>query len=122
MQREDALDRLAVAGPQPDRQPERAEGDPDQRGEREQHQDPGGAGLEVGAEGERDRPGRRSPGSAPGAVTPASWPASSAEPRSGVSCRRLKNPCWMSPAIDWPAPMVANSAPCMKVSPSAKLR
>ena len=53
-QREDALDGFAVSGPQPDREADRAERDADHGGEREEHEDPGRPGLELGAEGERD--------------------------------------------------------------------
>ena len=58
----------------------------------------------------------------PRTSVPASWPAISAGPWSGVSWRRLKNPRSMSSAMDCPAPIVAKSAPCMKVRPSAKVR
>ena len=53
---------------------------------------------------------------------PASWPARIAHALSGVSCRRLRKPVWMSLASSVPAVIEANSAPCMNVTVSAKSR
>ena len=64
--------------------------------------------------------GRRPPGRAATQPTPASCPATSATPRIGVSDRRLRNPVWMSRARSVPAFIVANSAPCMNGTASAK--
>src|SRR5207248_534304 len=53
-------------------------------------------------------------------TTPPSWPPSTASRRIGVSVRRLRNPVWMSRARSVPAFIVANSAPWMKGTASAK--
>ena len=55
-------------------------------------------------------------------VTPARWPAINAGARNGVNARRLRKPVWMSRARSVPAFMVANRAPCMKQTASAKGR
>ena len=51
-----------------------------------------------------------------------SVPASSAEPRIGVSANRFRNPVWMSRARSVPAFIVAKSAPWMNGTASAKAR
>ena len=61
-QREHALDRFPRAGPDRHEHPDPAEADRDQHREREQDRDAGEAGFEVGAGGEPDERGRRSPG------------------------------------------------------------
>ena len=53
---------------------------------------------------------------------PASWPASSAEPRIDVNESRLRKPVWMSRARSVPAFMVENRAPWMNGTASAKAR
>ena len=55
-------------------------------------------------------------------TSPPSWPAISAEPRIGVSARRLKKPFSMSSARAWPEFMVEKSAPWMKGTAIAKVR
>ena len=55
-------------------------------------------------------------------VTPARWPARRALPRIGVSARRLRKPFWMSRARSVPAFIVANSAPWMNGTATAKAR
>src|SRR5512132_2362239 len=56
----------------------------------------------------------------PSVTTPPSCPASRAIPRIGVSERRLRNPVWMSRARSVPAFIVANRAPWMNGTASAK--
>src|SRR3954452_19500722 len=53
-------------------------------------------------------------------TTPPSWPQSSAIPRIGVSESRFRKPVWMSRARSVPVFMVANSAPWMNGTASAK--
>jgi hypothetical protein len=54
--------------------------------------------------------------------TPASWPASSAEPCIGVSESRLKKPLPMSSARFVPAVLVAKMEPSMNGKASANVR
>src|SRR5437868_4589482 len=56
----------------------------------------------------------------PSVTTPPSCPARSAIPRIGVRERRLRKPVWMSRARSVPAFIVANSAPWMNGTASAK--
>ena len=51
---------------------------------------------------------------------PPSCPRTRANPFTGVSASRFRNPVWMSRARSVPAFIVANSAPCMKGIASAK--
>ena len=53
---------------------------------------------------------------------PVICPARSAEPRTGVSESREKNPVWMSRARSVPAFIVENSAPWMNGTASAKAK
>src|SRR5262245_38963556 len=53
---------------------------------------------------------------------PVRVPPRSADPRIGVSERRLRNPVWMSRARSVPAFIVAKSAPWMNGTASAKAR
>ncbi len=58
----------------------------------------------------------------PTSSAPVSWPASSDEPRTGVSERRLKKPLPMSWAMLVPVVLVAKIAPCMKGKASTNAR